>query len=157
MERVRGIIADCLASAAVAPPDLSFTSDVVRRAIDDADTLMRSSGPTSAVDRVHTALHGYLKVACGEAGLGYTSDSSIPELFKILKAEHPRLQALGVHQGPIVQVLRSLGSVMDALNPARNKGSVAHPNEVLLAEDEALLFINAARTVLQYLDARFKY
>ena len=43
---------------------------------------------------------------------------------------------------------------MDALNPARNRGSVAHPNEELLDPDEAMLFINSARTVLQYLDAK---
>jgi abortive infection Abi-like protein len=48
----------------------------------------------------------------------------------------------------------SLGSVMDALNPARNRGSVAHPNDNLLDADEAMLFINAARTVLQYVDAK---
>ena len=34
-------------------------SEVVRRALDDADSLMRTSGPLSAVDRVHTAMHGY--------------------------------------------------------------------------------------------------
>jgi hypothetical protein len=45
---------------------------------------------------------------------------------------------------------------MDALNPARNRGSVAHPNEELLDNDEAMLFINAARTVLQYLDVKLR-
>jgi hypothetical protein len=45
-------------------------------------------------------------------------------------------------------------SILDALNPARNRGSLAHPNDVLLDESEAVLFINAARTTLQYLDAK---
>jgi hypothetical protein len=40
------------------------------------------------------------------------------------------------------------------LNPARNRGSIAHPNQEPLDFDEAMLFINAARTVLQYLDAK---
>jgi hypothetical protein len=35
------------------------SSDVVLRAIADADLLLRSSGATRAVDRIHTALHGY--------------------------------------------------------------------------------------------------
>ena len=43
---------------------------------------------------------------------------------------------------------------MDALNPARNRGSVAHPNQQLLDADEAMLFINSARTVLQFLNAK---
>jgi hypothetical protein len=45
-------------------------------------------------------------------------------------------------------------SILDAMNPARNRGSLAHPNEDLLGEHEAILFINAARTILQYLDAK---
>jgi hypothetical protein len=50
--------------------------------------------------------------------------------------------------------LRALTSILDALNPARNRGSLAHPNEALLDEAEAVLFINAARTTLQYLDSK---
>ena len=154
--RVQEMITRCLSGAGVDAPDLSITSDVVRRAISDGEALMQSGGPTSAVDRVHTALHGYLIAACNDHGIVYAHDPSILDLFKLLKQQHPRLQALGTHQGPIVQVLRSLGAVMDALNPARNRGSVAHPNEELLDSDEAMLFINAARTVLQYLDVKFQ-
>jgi Abortive infection C-terminus len=153
---VDGLIARCLGEADVRTPELRISSDVVRRAIADAETLMESSGPTSAVDRVHTALHGYLKAACDEAGIAYPSDASILGLFKLLKEQHPRLQTLGPHQDAVVQVLRSLGAVMDALNPARNRGSVAHPNDDLLDSHEAVLFINAARTVLQYLDAKLE-
>lgn len=155
-DHIRSMIETCLAAAAVEVPELATISAVVARAIDDAETLMRANGPTSAVDRVHTALHGYLKAICAQAGYSYSSDPSILDLFKVLKRDHPNLQALGAHQGPIVQVLRSLGSVMDALNPARNRGSVAHPNDELLDEDEAILFINAARTVLQFLDAKLR-
>lgn len=154
--RVEEMVARCRSGAGVETPELRITSDVVRRAISDAETLMQSGGPTSAVDRVHTALHGYLMAACDDQGITYGRDPSILDLFKLLKEQHPRLQALGAHQGPIVQVLRSLGAVMDALNPARNRGSVAHPNEELLDSDEAMLFINAARTVLQYLDVKLE-
>jgi len=154
--RIQRMIETCLRAAVVEPPELAITSAVVARAIEDANTLIRANGPTSAVDRAHTALHGYLKAVCAQAGYSYASDSSMLDLFKILKRDHPSLRALGAHQGPIVQVLRSLGSVMDALNPARNHGSVAHPNDELLDEDEAILFINAARTVLQFLDAKLR-
>jgi hypothetical protein len=37
----------------------AFTTDVVERALVDAKQLLSGSGPISAVDRVHTALHGY--------------------------------------------------------------------------------------------------
>jgi hypothetical protein len=102
------------------------------------------------------AFHGYLKAACDEADIPYPAEATILDLFKLLKQQHPRLQQLGAHQGPIVQVLRAFGAVMDALNPARNRGSVAHPNDELLDADEATLFINAARTVLKYLDAKLE-
>lgn len=153
---VEELIARCLGDADVDVPKLRISSEVVRRAIADADTLMETSGPTSAVDRVHTSLHGYLKAACDEAGIAYPPDASILALFKLLKENHPQLQSLGPHQDAVVQVLRSLGAVMDALNPARNRGSVAHPNDELLDSQEAVLFINAARTVLQYLDAKLE-
>jgi hypothetical protein len=154
-KHVQEMISRCLSGADVKAPELRITSEVVRRAIADAETLLQSNGPTSAVDRIHTALHGYLKAACVDAAIGYRDDSSILDLFKLLKQQHPRLQVLGSHQGPVVQVLRALGAVMDALNPARNRGSIAHPNDELLDSDEAMLFINAARTVLQFLDAKF--
>ncbi len=151
---VKEMATRCRSGAGVESPDLRITSEVVRRAISDAETLMQTSGPTSAVDRVHTALHGYLLAACDDAGIVYGRDLSILDLFKLLREQHPGLRALGAHQDAVVKVLRSLGAVMGALNPARNRGSVAHPNQDLLDSDEAMLFINAARTVLQYLDAK---
>jgi hypothetical protein len=47
----------------VANPSPAFTTDVVERALVDAEQLLSGSGPISAVDRVHTALHGYLSGA----------------------------------------------------------------------------------------------
>jgi Abortive infection C-terminus/HEPN domain len=155
-DRIAAMVAICEGAGAVGAPELRITSDVVRRAISDAETLLRDGGPTSAVDRVHTALHGYLKAVCDAEGIAYPPDASILGLFKLLRTNHPRLRDLGAHSTPVLQVLRSLGAVMDALNPARNRGSVAHPNDELLDPDEAMLFINAARTVLQYLAAKLE-
>lgn len=152
---VQNMISLCEGSSVVVP-DLGITSDVVRRAISDAESLLRDGGPTSAVDRVHTVLHGYLKAVCNDASIQYIDNASILDLFKRLRTQHPGLQSVGEHQEAVTKVLRSLGAVMDALNPARNRGSVAHPNENLLDPDEAMLFINAARTVLQYLSAKLE-
>jgi hypothetical protein len=38
----------------------------------------------------------------------------------------------------------------------RNQASVAHPNVDLLAEPEAMLFINSVRCLLHYLNAKAK-
>jgi hypothetical protein len=51
-------------------------------------------------------------------------------------------------------MLGAMATVVDVLNPLRNKASVAHPNQQLLAEPEALLVINSVRTLLNYLDSK---
>ncbi len=51
----------------VAVPDLKITGSTINQAIEDAKTLLTTQGATSAVDRVHTVLHGYLKNICDEA------------------------------------------------------------------------------------------
>jgi hypothetical protein len=150
------MIARCRAGSAVGAPELRITTDIVERALADAEALVQSSGPESAVDRAHTALHGYLKAACHEAVIEHGRDPSIMDLLKLLKQHHPRLESLGSHQGLITKVLRSFATVMDALNEARNRGSVAHPNDDLLDPPAAMLFINSARTLLHYLDARLQ-
>ncbi len=141
-------------TVSVKPPTLRVTSRVVERAIADAEALLKSGGPVSAVDRVHTALHGYLKTVCADAQISFGKDPDITELFSQIRQHHPSLQNLGEHQESVLKVLRALGKVVDALNPARDRGSMAHPNETLLDTQEARLVINASRTLLHYLDEK---
>lgn len=131
-----------------------ITSDVVARAIVDAENLIRSSGATSGVDRIHTALHGYLKAVCADAGIDYPKDAAMTALFKLLRRSHTKLQVLGAEEQDIQRVLNAFATIFDALNPVRNEASVAHPNENLLDEPEAMLIVNAGRTLLNYLDAK---
>ena len=133
-----------------------ITSDVVERALLDAENLIRSSGPVNAADRAHTALHGYLRSACEDARIALPKDPSITDLFKMLREQHPKLRPTGDHSEPVGKALRGISSVLDSLNPLRNRGSVAHPNEKLLDDAEAMLVINSARTVLHYLDAKLR-
>jgi hypothetical protein len=130
-----------------------ITTSVVERAIADAETLLRTSGATSGVDRIHTALHGYLVAVCADAGITHAVNPSLTELFKLLK-QHPGLAVRTGHSSEIGRILRAFGNVLDSLNTLRNQASVAHPNAALLGQDKALLAINAARTVLHYLDSR---
>jgi hypothetical protein len=79
----------------VGGPPPTYTSGVVIRAIDDVDTLLQRGGPTSAVDRVHTALHGHLRYLCGEAGISFERDDTMVVLLKKLMQRHPKLQDMG--------------------------------------------------------------
>mgnify|MGYP001353846773 CR=1 FL=1 len=130
------------------------TSAVVVRALNDAEALIKSSGATSGVDRIHTALHGYLEAVCDEVGIGYPERASITQLFKILRAGHPKLAQLGPRDKDVERVLFSCASIFDAMNTLRNQASVAHPNSKLLDEPEAMLVINTGRTLLNYLSAK---
>ncbi|MBI3232088.1 MAG: abortive infection family protein [Candidatus Doudnabacteria bacterium] len=150
----------------VVTPDLEDTPDMVphpipvittasvERALRDAQALIQSSGPSSAVDRVHTALHGFVSLLCGKAGILTDERASLIELFKRVRTEHKEFQGLGSEEGELKRILGALSTIIDALNTIRNRASVAHPTDKLLGDAEAVLAINSARTLLHYLDAK---
>lgn len=125
---------------------------LVETALSDAEALIEKGGATSGVDRVHTALHGYLRVICQSGGIKTKDDAGITELFKCLLKEHAAFKDLGPRADEMQKVLRASSSILDALNPVRNRASLAHPNEQLLSAPEATLVINITRTLLQYIE-----
>lgn len=133
---------------------VASSADVVLRALADAEHLLHANGPVSAVDRLHTALHGYFRSLCADTGIDVAKDASVTALFKALRTEHPALQFLGQHDKDMVRVLNGFANALDALNFIRNNASVAHPNEHLLDEPEAMLALNATRTVFNYVRAK---
>jgi Abortive infection C-terminus len=176
---IRGILCKCEVGEELAPatrtPDLAtelvaltarlegiavashapvFTSEVVRRAITDAEQLIATTGATSAVDRVHTALHGHLIWLARASGIEVDRDTPLAGLLKRLRAGHPKLAPVGPRAQDISKVLNAFGAVLDAFSPVRNNAAVAHPNEALLDREEALLVVNSARTILSYLDSK---
>lgn len=139
--------------ANVQSPNLAITSDVVERALADAEALIASTGATSGVDRVHTALHGYLRVAADKHGRACAPDADITALMKVLLKGHP---AFAQSSDQTDKIGRAFATIVDALNPLRNQQSMAHPNVSLLAPAEAMLVINSVRTLLHYLDAKLR-
>jgi hypothetical protein len=129
-------------------------SDVVRRALTDADQLLASSGATSSVDRLHTAIHGYLKSACQDSGISIPDNATLTQAFKALRVNHPALKALGSHEKEVDKILASFANILDALNPIRNHGSVVHPNDRLIELAESTLVVNAVRTIFHYLNQK---
>ena len=141
---------------AVATEQLYVTNSTVERAIQDTKILIETNGATSGVDRIHTALHGYLREVCRQAGITLVEDETLTQVFKKLKVNHPSLQNGGTRQADIDQIINSFSNTLDKLNPIRNKASLSHPNEELLEEDEAMFVVNSAQTVLNYLNRKFK-
>jgi hypothetical protein len=126
-------------------------SQVVRTALADADALFQTNGAVSAIDRLHTALHGYLRSICEEAQMPIPEGASITTIFKALRTQHPRLNGTSQHGDEVARIVMAFASVVDAVNTLRNHASVAHPNEDLLAPAEAELTVNAVRTLFNYI------
>jgi hypothetical protein len=151
---IRGWIKRLRSGPNVEEPELDITSDVVDRALLDAQELIRTTGAASGVDRIHTVLHGYLRQVCDDAGIDTTKDASMTDLFKQMRISHPAFQDLGPRKDDIQRVLHALATILDSLNTIRNKASVAHPSPTLLPEPEAMLIINTARTILHFLNEK---
>jgi hypothetical protein len=141
---------------AVSTPRLEITSATVERALNDFEALVSSrGGAVSGVDRIHTALHAYLETVCDGAGIQHNEGADIATLFQLIRQQHPKLQK----HPPGVEaqkMLRALAQIVDTLNPVRNQKSMAHPNDDLLEEPEAMLVANAAKGLLHYLNVKLR-
>ncbi len=134
-------------------PELESTRSVaVSQAIKDTKVLLKDS-PISAVDRIHTVLHGYLKEILKERNIEYVKDATLNQLFKNLKEKDSKLN---IENENIKQIFNSMANILDKLSLIRNNESLAHANDNLLSIDESLLFINSANTILCYLNSKFK-
>ena len=123
--------------------------DAVAKALSDATALVGQSGAARAIDRAHTALHGYLIHLCDEVGLEVEADAATARVFKLLRKHHPALKAQGPRSDDITRILQSFAAAADALSPIRNKASLAHAN-LLLDEPEAVAALNVTRTLFRY-------
>lgn len=134
-------------------PKLQITSEVVERALADAEQLLRTRDAVSAVDRVHTAFHGYLKAIVNQMGLPVDPTASPTQLYKIIRESNPAFVAMASGGDEINKIVRSISGILDAVNTIRNRTSIAHPNDSLIDEIDAMLVINIVRSLLHYIDA----
>src|SRR5439155_5167856 len=107
--------------AGVESPSLATTSEVVERALADAQTMIETTGATSGVDRIHTVLHGYLRAICDEAGIAYGEGTTINGLCNLIRAKHATFEANGARADDITKIFRAISQIMDVLDPIRNK------------------------------------
>lgn len=129
-------------------------SDVVMLALADAEVLLRTTGAVASVDRTHTALHGYLRACCKRLGIDVKETATATALIASLREDGRLLPDTPHHREQVVKVLRSLTAVVDSIGSLRNNASMAHPNEGLVRPPEAVLLINTARAIIQYVDSK---
>ncbi|MEO9250410.1 MAG: abortive infection family protein [Gemmatimonadaceae bacterium] len=138
----------------VPPPFPRITSESVDSALADAELLARSRGPANAIDRVHTAVHGYLRAAIERTGGNPTPLASVTELLKQLRASDDRLRSMVTGGDETKRIVMSLAAIVDAINTIRNTASAAHPSGHKLEYAEAMLVINVAHSIIHYLDSK---
>lgn len=121
------------------------------QALEDARRHVVEGRVASAVDRMHTVLHGYFRRIAEEHNL--ISDPRIAEnassLLNTLLDKHPAFEYRGNLKTEIQTVRRSMRKIGDALNTVRNE-SLAHPHDFILGTVEAQLFIDTMNTLLHY-------
>lgn len=136
-------------------PIVEVEGEAVFESLEDAENLIKNRKAVSAVDRVHTAFYGYLRFLCKKSEIVFTEKDDLVSLIKKIFSEHPKFQ-IKLKSQEIQNIARSLASISDSLNPIRNQGSLAHPNERLLDEPEAVLVINTVRSLMIYIELKIK-
>lgn len=138
-------------------PDMELLTDAesVMKMIEGARLLIMGQGAPFAFDKVHTALHGYLKKCCIDVAIPLQGGEEIIAIFKILKEKHPCFSKNGRDQDEVKKILKACGTILDAINVLRNHWSSAHPNP-LMQEADASFGIGIALEVMKFIAATVK-
>lgn len=134
----------------VPTPSIEGAPAIVEHALLDAELAVAERRSASAIDRLHTGLQAYARELCVRRQIEPPPDATLPRIVSLLWESVDHAGA----RPEAKKVLRSLGAVSEALTELRNHASPAHPN-ALADEADALLAVNAARTLLTYLRDRF--
>ncbi|MNS37190.1 hypothetical protein D3C72_693970 [compost metagenome] len=138
-------------SCIVNTPTVTHTSKSIMAALDDAEALLKTRGAAYAYDRMHTALHGFLKQACINKGIPFNDSDAITALLPNINAFLKNKPDTG-RNDKVFAMLRSANSMLDTINYLRNHHSMSHANENLLTEADAKFSINLARSIMTYID-----
>lgn len=128
-------------------------NETLKLALGDATTLMAQGKYSSSVDRVHTALHGYLRVRLDELNVSYEESDMMPKLFNLLYKKLEQADNDEIN-GMMLKSLRGASAILDVLNDVRNRYSLAHPNDEIITEYEANFVLGLTKCICDYMDKR---
>lgn len=135
--------------------DLSViaVTKIISQAISDAELFMKEGKYNSAFDRVHTAFHGYLRKTLYDMNVLYEESETLSQLYNKLHAKIITHISSPHIAGLVKTLIRSASGIISSVNDIRNKHSLAHPNEEIIAEREALLAIRIIGDLSDYIDS----
>lgn len=136
-----------------APVDFTVLNNVdsVVKAISAAEESMISGQYENAVDRVHTAIHGYFRNILEQNGIQFQQDEKINKLYNQIQTlieneiEPAEVATL------VKTTVRSASGIINTLNDARNRHSLSHPSASIIGKNEAKLVISMANSIVEYI------
>ena len=131
---------------------IASRSGIIQKAVDDAMVFIRDGRYDSAVDRVHTAFHGYLRQLLTDHQIVYGREDSLSALYNKLhdyyeKSIQPPDVAVRVKT-----IMRSGIGIINTVNELRNNNTIAHPNGLLIQVREAQLVIRLVNAIVDYIE-----
>ncbi|EGO2632381.1 abortive infection family protein [Enterococcus faecalis] len=127
-------------------------TDNIAKAIEDAEFFMVTGKYDSAFDRAHTAFHGYLKEILKLNGKTVNDNDNLSKLYSQLQPIiEDRIQPQEL-SNIIKATIRSANGMVNSLNEARNRYSLAHPNKDIIGKNESKLIISIISDITEYLN-----
>lgn len=126
-------------------------NDVVSQTIEDVELIMCNGEYQRAFDRVHTAFHGYLIEILKRYEITAPRDENLSKLYNriqtLIEAEIQPVELADM----VKTTIRSSDGMINSLNEARNRHSLAHPNTNIIGKREAKLIIGITSTITNYI------
>lgn len=127
-------------------------TEVIEKAISDAELLMGEGKYDSAFDRVHTAFHGYLRKLLDTKDVAYEESDTLSQLYAKLHTELSSNISSNEIAELVKKSLRSASGVIAAINEMRNRHSLSHPNDDLLQARESEFAIRLIKDLSDYIN-----
>ena len=111
----------------------------------NTSTFIEKNQPEGALDRLHTFVIKFVRIACEPHGIEVNRDKPLHSVF----GEYVRALRDGGHleSAMAVRILKSSISVLEAFNDVRNNKSLAHDNPILNYEESLLIFNHVAASI----------
>lgn len=131
---------------------ISRRTQAINQSINDAQVLMREGSFSSAVDRIHTAFHAYLRDLLDLHGVTHSEGDTLQQLYsKLHKCYESEIKPQEVAD-LIKTAVRSGSGIVSSINDIRNRHTVSHPNSNLIQQREAILVISMVKCIVDYLE-----
>lgn len=127
-------------------------SDIVLKAVEDAEVFIREGKYDSAVDRIHTAFHGYLRQLLIEHDIACGTGEGLPVLYSKLHGQYSRVIQPSEIGERVKSILRSGSGMINTINELRNNNTIVHPNGHLIQKREAKLVIRLVNAIMDYIE-----